>query len=538
MDFVTRKTRLNLLLFVSMAAAGAPDNRPERLEWFRDQGFGLFIHWSVDSQLGTVISHSMAGASEDYVKRFMLELPKTFNPRKFYPRDWAALARLAGVRYVVFTTKHHSGFCMWPTATTDFHIGNTLFKRDITGEVVEAFRDQGIAPGMYFSPDDFAWLHRNGVILDRQRPEVLPTSNPGLMALNKAQVKELLSNYGPIDILFFDGQADGLREQSWEMQPNVVVTRGAIKTPEQYVPGAPLEGTWEACLTMGTAWQYQPRNEVYKSGWDLISLLVETRARGGNLLLNVGPKPDGELPIEQEERLREMALWMFVNGEAIHGTRPWVVTNEGDYWFTRKKGEDTLYVVVKEKERWQRGEWKEILLRSVQATGKSAASVLGQSDQVLEYRTNVIPKTTFRQEADGLHIRAMHAQRLQDNSRWPNPVVLKITNVKPALTPPAVETGQASRNAAGRVTLDGKLAGLGSAKSVEVWFEYRSLKGLDANERSGAWQRTPPRRQDAPGAFRAEVGGWEPGEPYEFRAAVKHPVLTLYGEGKRVTPGR
>jgi alpha-L-fucosidase len=535
MDFVTRKTRLNLLLFVSMAAAGAPDNRPERLEWFRDQGFGLFIHWSVDSQLGTVISHSMAGASEDYVKRFMLELPKTFNPRKFYPRDWAALARLAGVRYVVFTTKHHSGFCMWPTATTDFHIGNTPFKRDITGEVVEAFRDQGIAPGMYFSPDDFAWLHRNGVILDRQRPEVLPTSNPGLMALNKAQVKELLSNYGPIDILFFDGQADGLREQSWKMQPNVVVTRGAIKTPEQYVPGAPLEGTWEACLTMGTAWQYQPRNEVYKSGWDLISLLVETRARGGNLLLNVGPKPDGELPIEQEERLREMALWMFVNGEAIHGTRPWVVTNEGDYWFTRKKGEDTLYVVVKEKERWQRGEWKEILLRSVQATGKSAASVLGQSDQVLEYRTNVIPKTTFRQEADGLHIRAMHAQRLQDNSRWPNPVVLKITNVKPAQTPPAVETGRASRNAAGRVTLDGTLAALGSAKPVEVWFEYRSLKGLDANERSGAWQRTPPRRQDAPGAFRAEVGGWEPGEPYEFRAAVKHPVLTLYGEGKRVT---
>jgi alpha-L-fucosidase len=432
MNSMPGRIRLVLALLVSLAAAGAPDNRPERLEWFRDQGFGLFIHWSVDSQLGTVISHSLAGASDDYIRRFMIELPKTFNPRKFYPRDWAVLARLAGVRYVVFTTKHHSGFCMWPTATTDFHIGNTPFRRDITGEVLQAFREQGIAPGMYFSPDDFAWLDRNGVIVDRQRPEVLPASNPGLMALNQAQLKELLSNYGGIDILFFDGQADGLREQAWRMQPNVVVTRGAIQTPEQRIPGAPLEGAWEACMTMGTAWQYQPRNEVYKSGWELISLLVETRAKGGNLLLNVGPKPDGELPIEQEERLREMALWMFVNGEAIHGARPWVVTNEGDYWFTRKKGEDTVYVIVKQRERWPRGEWKEIVLRSVEAGAGSVASVLGQNDKVLEYKTNVIPKTTLRQEADGLHIRAMHAQRLQDNSRWPNPVVLKITRVKPA----------------------------------------------------------------------------------------------------------
>jgi len=144
-------------------ATAQSGNKPERLRWFGDLALGLFIHWSVDSQLGTVISHSMAGASEDYVKRFIVELPKTFNPRKFYPRDWAALAKLAGIRYVIFTTKHHSGFCMWPTATTDFHIGNTPFKRDITGEIVEAFREQGIAPGMYFSPDDFAWLHRNGV---------------------------------------------------------------------------------------------------------------------------------------------------------------------------------------------------------------------------------------------------------------------------------------------------------------------------------------------------------------------------------------
>src|SRR5579872_5229792 len=137
-------------------------NRPDRLEWFRDQGFGLFIHWSFDSQLGVVISHSMVGASGDYNKRFVEDLPRTFNPRKFDPKDWAALARLAGVRYVVFTAKHHSGFCMFQTKTTDFNIMHTPFHRDVTAEVLDAFRAQSIAAGIYFSPDDFWWLYKNG----------------------------------------------------------------------------------------------------------------------------------------------------------------------------------------------------------------------------------------------------------------------------------------------------------------------------------------------------------------------------------------
>src|SRR5437763_5136350 len=121
-------------------------NQPERLEWFRDQGFGMFIHWSVDSQTGVVISHSLAGADEAYTKRFFEELPKTFNPRKFEPNDWARLAKLAGIRYVVLTAKHHSGFAMWDTKTTDFGIMHTPFQRDVTRGVLDAFRAQGIAP--------------------------------------------------------------------------------------------------------------------------------------------------------------------------------------------------------------------------------------------------------------------------------------------------------------------------------------------------------------------------------------------------------
>ncbi len=362
-------------------------NRAERLEWFRDQGFGLFIHWSVDSQLGSVISHSLVGASDDYVKRFVAELPETFNPRKFHPSDWAALAKLAGIRYVVFTAKHHSGFCMWDTATTDFSIAHTPFQRDITAELLQAFRAQGIAPGLYFSPDDFWWLHQNGVTIQRGTAAVQPRSNPGLMAHDQAQVRELLTKYGPIDVMFFDGEAQGLRDLAWQLQPDLVVTRGAIQTPEQYVPGVPLEGAWEACLTMGTQWQYKPTNEDYKTGWDCLSLLIETRAKGGNLLLNVGPKPDGELPIEQEQRLREIALWMFVNGECIYGVRPWIITNEKDIWFTRKKNQDTLYAIVKlrPEARWKHGEWKEIVLHSVRATDQTQVRVMGQNDQVLEY---------------------------------------------------------------------------------------------------------------------------------------------------------
>ena len=189
------------------------------------------------------------------------------------------------------------------------------------------------------------------------------------MKLDLAQVRELMTNYGPIDIAFFDGEPHQLRDLAWKLQPDTVVTRGAIQTPELYVPGIPLEGAWEANFTMGTAWQYQPQNENYKTGGQVIDILVETRAKGGNLLLNIGPKPDGELPIEQEERLREVALWMQVNQECIYGVRPWVITNEQNIWFTKAKNEDTVYAIVKQQPRWVRGQWRDFVLKSVARHG-------------------------------------------------------------------------------------------------------------------------------------------------------------------------
>ena len=540
MSMVMRRTILAVLFLAATAAAQRDSppgslNKPERLEWFRDLGFGLFIHWSVDSQLGVVISHSLVGADEAYTNRFFNDLPNTFNPRKFYPQDWAALAKLAGVRYVVFTAKHHSGFAMWDTRTTDFGIMHTPFRRDITRDILEAFKAQGIRPGLYFSPDDFHWLWQNHIDLQRNIPAVQPRNNPGLMKLDLDQVGELMTNYGPIDIVFFDGEPHQLRDLAWKLQPNTIVTRGAIQTPELFVPGVGLEGAWEANFTMGTAWQYQPQNETYKTGGQVIDILVETRAKGGNLLLNIGPKPDGELPIEQEERLREVALWMQVNQECIYGVRPWVITNEQDIWFTKAKNEDTVYAIVKQQPRWVRGQWRDIVLKSVAAGPNTQVSVLGQNGRVLEYSPQMNPAPTFHQESDGLHIRAMFTHRLQDNSRWPNPIVIKISGAKPKFAPPKVETGGAEFDATTRTAmLRGVLVDMVNTASLEVGFEFRSIVGLDASDRSIPWQAGPSTTLTAPGPFALKLPNLNPEGVYEYRAWVKHPLLTVFGVEKRL----
>lgn len=505
-------------------------NKHDREEWFRDLGFGLFIHWSVDSQLGVVISHSLVGSSKDYQDRFFNDLQKTFDPKQFDPQEWAQLARLAGVKYVVFTTKHHSGFGMYATKTTPFNIMNTPFHRDITGEVLKAFKAEGIAPGMYFSPDDFYWLYKNGKTIQRGIEDVQPSHNPGLLKYDSDQLRELLTNYGPVDVLFFDGEATSLRQLAWKLQPNIVVTRGALRTPEQTIPGQAFDEPWEGNDTMGTAWQYQPQNDHYKTGHQLIRSLVETRAKGGNLLLNVGPKPNGELAIEQEERLREMALWMFVNSEAIYAVRPWIITNEENVWFTKKKDSSALYAIVDPQVAWRTGEWHDLVLHSVKATAKTEVSVLGANGEVLEYAPRVVPKSTFHMEDDGLHIRTMLSQRLQDNRQWPNPLVVKITNVEPALVPPRVKTGKYQWDeGSGTYRLEGELLDMGEAKSLDVGFEYRSIEGEDLHSRSAPWVPMPNQRVTAAGPFSATLEGLPKDKHYEFRAVVRHPLLALYG---------
>jgi alpha-L-fucosidase len=357
------------------------------------------------------------------------------------------------------------------------------------------------------------------------------------MKHNQAQLRELITGYGKIDMIFFDGEPQGLADLAWDLQPDTVVTRGAIKTPEQHIPGTPIDEPWESCLTMGTQWQYKPTNESYMSGGDIIRKLVETRAKGGNMLLNVGPKPDGELPIEQEERLREVALWMFVNGECIYGVRPWIVTNEGDLWFTHNRKTGTLYVIACPQQRWPIGEWKDFTLHSVEATAQTKATVLGQNDQALEYEPDVIPKTSFEQTPDGLKLRAMRAQRLYNDRRWPNPVVIKLTHVETALVPPQVVTLKVERDPSNSTArLLGRLASIGDAREIEVSAEFRDITGLDIYERIENWESTPSIRLSSTDEFTIPVSGLKPNRTYELRAKARHPLLTVYGAEARLAP--
>ncbi len=539
-----RSSALLLLCVLATAAtsasadeAGLDRNRPERLEWLQDAGFGMFVHWSVDSQVGSVISHSLAGASDDYQNWYFQELPKTFNPTRWDPDELARLAKVAGTQYVVFTTKHHNGFCWWDTKTTDFKITNTPYGHGILKDYCEALRRYGLKVGFYYSPEDFHWLHCHGHPVCRRGPQLLdPDKHDEYGDFVRRQVTELFSQFGPIDVLFIDGVgAETTKKTCWDLQPNCLITRGAISTPEQHIPGVPPEGAWESCLTMGTQWAYKPTNDNYKSGTRILELLIETRAKGGALLMNVGPKPDGALPIEQEERLREVALWHAANGEAIHDTRPWVVAREGDIWFTRKKDDSAVYAFLTQIPDWRRGQRREFLLQSVEATPETTVHVLGHGGKIVEYSPGTDATPRFEQSERGLEISVVRAQRLYNDHKWCNPVVVKLENVRPAFqTPPHAETGAAEAQGDGRVRLHGELAGLGEAKDVSVGFEYQVYGGFAEAMDNPDWIRTEATRLTEPGPFAVEVEGLKPGTEYQYRALATSPKITVRGDHKRV----
>ncbi|MBJ2175903.1 alpha-L-fucosidase [Aureibaculum sp. A20] len=425
------KITITLFFAVCITTFAQLKNNPDLVEDYMDMGFGLFIHWSVDSQLGSVISHSLVGASDDYIDKYYNELPKTFYPDKFDADEWARLFKITGAEYVVFTAKHHNGFCMWDTKTTDFNIMNTPYGKDIVGQLVIALRKQGLKVGLYFSPEDFSVLRRQGHLISRKGEMSSVNKNPELLAYDKEQIDELIDKYKP-DIMFFDSfhKADIVKHVH-KKDPSIIVTRGEMKTPEQSIPGGAMPGPWETCMTMGTQWQYKPTNENYKSGSELIEKLIEIRAKGGNFLLNIGPKPNGEIPIEQEERLREVALWMYVNEEGVKNTRTLpTIIKDGDMWFTKDKKENTAYVFITNQQNWFKGFRRNFLLKNMKATKNTKVSVLGQSDLVVEYWPENTPTTRFTQHDDLLEISVSRAQRLYNNKIWHNPIVVKITNVE------------------------------------------------------------------------------------------------------------
>ena len=521
------------------ASDGRLMNKPERLEWLQDAGFGMFVHWSVDGQLGGDISHVVADADDQVLDWYFNELPKTLNPTRFDPDHWMTLAKLAGMRYVVFTTKHHNGFCWWDTATTSYNVMQTPFGKDVVRMYTDAARRAHLAVGIYYSPEDFNFLHQNGLAVTRPTPSMDAATKARYLTLIQAQTHELMTHYGQIDVLFIDGAMSAeCRREAWQCNPDLLVTRGALATPEQRLPGRPLPGAWESNVTMGLQWPYKPTDEVYKSSEKLLELLVETRAKGGALLLNVGPKPDGELPIEEEARLQDIALWHAFNGESIHDTRPWIVTNENNIWFTRRKdtppSDATIYAFVTHPE-WERGKRRTITIRSANTTDRTKVSFLGQNEKTLEYQPKADPTTTWKQTEQGIEVSAMRTLRFTTSGVYNFPMVIKLEHVRPALAPPAVDTGKAKVMSNGSVTLTGRLIDLGQTNEVQVGFEYQEYLGFTELLNNEKWNRTTLVKQNAPGEYQTQITGLTPGKAYRYRAIVVHPKITIYGEYQQVT---
>ncbi|MDX9974788.1 MAG: alpha-L-fucosidase [FCB group bacterium] len=345
--------------------------RDARMSWWREARFGMFVHWGLYSGLGGNWKGESTGATggkewiQNAVKadtwEYAHEAIPLFRPKEGFATEWANLARDAGCRYLVFTSKHHEGFGLFNSQYTDYDAYDTV-GRDLCKEIVEAVHGAGLKVGFYHSVID--WHHPQ---YDYDAANKLPHPLRGKPSPNGArnhsiyvdylhhQVRELLTNYGPIDIMWWDfskagndgpfWRSDELMSMARELQPAIVSNdrlydtpdiekedssdrlrnwkpeHGDFTTPEQTVPATGVPGVdWEVCMTMNTSWGYSEQDVAWKPTKQLLQTLVDIVSKGGNYLLNVGPKGDAGIPEESVTRMREIGEWMGVNGDAIYGT--------------------------------------------------------------------------------------------------------------------------------------------------------------------------------------------------------------------------
>jgi alpha-L-fucosidase len=370
----------------------------QQLEKWRDQKFGIIIHWGLYAVPGMI--ESWALCSEDWItrdstinyddfKKWYWGLKKDFNPVNFNPEQWAKTAKEAGMRYLVFTTKHHDGFCMFDTKQTDFKISNGPFgsnpRADVAKYVFDAFRKEGLMVGAYFSKPDwhsenywwpmYATPDRNNNYDIRK----FPGRWDKFKQYTYNQVSELMHGYGRMDILWLDGgwvrpletvtdevrswgaaipawsqniDIPGIAAMARKAQPGLLIVDRTVhgtyenyQTPEQTIPKEKQDHPWESCITLGNAWGFVP-NDKLKSSAQVIHQLIEVVAKGGSLLLGVGPTADGVLPAAVISRLVEIGAWLKLNGEAIYNTRTAENYIDGDTYFTQSKDAATRYAIA------------------------------------------------------------------------------------------------------------------------------------------------------------------------------------------------
>jgi len=413
----------------------------KKLAWWQDIKFGLLMHWGTYSQWGIVESWSLCPEDEDWCtrrgehskdyfeyRRAYENLIRTFNPVDFDPTKWAKAAKDAGMRYVVFTTKHHDGFCMFDTKETDYRITskNCPFssnpKANIAKEIFDAFRAQGMGIGAYFSKPDWHcpdYWDPYFPPFDRN-PNYDISKYPEKWARYKQfthnQIKELMSEYGRIDILWLDGgwvqpmtetsprwgkvpnhqdiDMPTLAANARKLQPGLIVVARAVEgpqqdylTPEQQIPDKPLAYPWETCMTMANSWSYVP-NDVYKPTRKIIHMLSTIVSRGGNYLLNIAPGPRGDFDPTAYERLQEIGEWMKVNSNAIYGTKPIAPYQKGQVVLTSKgKSIYAIYLVDENQKELP----QTILIDDLKIPKSSKVKVLGKPGSVkLRAKDNLV----------------------------------------------------------------------------------------------------------------------------------------------------
>jgi alpha-L-fucosidase len=346
--YFLRGVRVAVIAIVCLAGTAEADPTTatdQAVRQWQDMRFGMFIHWGPVSLKGTEIGWSRG---KDVPNDVYDKLYERFNPTLFDANAWVSVAKAAGMKYLVITSKHHDGFCLWPSQYTDYHIGNTPFKRDVLRELSDACRQQGILFCTYHSVCD--WYHPDYPLgSPGGRTQKQGHNMPRYYQYLKDQTRELIENYGPLGIMWFDGEwetpwtteyGDGLYDYLKELQPSLIINNrvskgrqgmagttkqsehnpGDYDTPEQRVGGFNRERPWETCMTICQQWAWKP-NDRMKSTQACIQTLLQTVGGDGNLLFNVGPMPDGRIEPRQVERLEEMGAWLRAHGQGVYGTR-------------------------------------------------------------------------------------------------------------------------------------------------------------------------------------------------------------------------